>query len=191
MDGYADEEKDKDESILSEDPTPAETTHHSSGGLSASASDSGAGASIVAHGHDKQQSTLLILAAVVAIGAVIVTSIIVAGIVVVCRHRPRPPEPQDVRKSMRPARNDVPSMYIEEDALNDEEVLAGTRSADIRAARVLPSTLGPRCSASTTSSQHHYISEGFIQYAQPSLNDPDLILPRGEMEFTTLDPALK
>ncbi|XP_023159288.1 hemicentin-1, partial [Ceratitis capitata] len=96
-----------DESILSEDPTPAETTHHSSGGLSASASGSngvvgvGAGASIDAHGHEKQQSTLLILAAVVAIGAVIVTSIIVAGIVVVCRHRPRPPEPQDVRKSMR------------------------------------------------------------------------------------------
>lgn len=94
-----------DESILSEDPTPAETTHHSSGGLSASASGSGvaagAGASINAHGHEKQQSQLLILAAVVAIGAVIVTSIIVAGIVVVCRHRPRPPEPQDVRKSMR------------------------------------------------------------------------------------------
>ncbi|XP_053970042.1 hemicentin-1 [Anastrepha ludens] len=184
-----------DESILSEDPTPAETTHHSSGGLSASASGSGAGvgagASIDVHGHDKQQSTLLILAAVVAIGAVIVTSIIVAGIVVVCRHRPRPPEPQDVRKSMRPARSDVPSMYIEEDALNDEEAVAGTRSADIRAARILPSTLGPRCSASTTGSQHHYISEGFIQYAQPSLNDPDLILPRGEMEFTTLDPTLK
>ncbi|CAD6993850.1 unnamed protein product [Ceratitis capitata] len=74
-----------------------------------------------------------------------------------------------------PARNDVPSMYIEEDALNDEEALAGTRSADIRAARVLPSTLGPRCSASTTSSQHHYISEGFIQYAQPSLNGDHLI----------------
>ncbi|CAD6993848.1 unnamed protein product [Ceratitis capitata] len=98
---------DSNESILSEDPTPAETTHHSSGGLSASASGSngvvgvGAGASIDAHGHEKQQSTLLILAAVVAIGAVIVTSIIVAGIVVVCRHRPRPPEPQDVRKSMR------------------------------------------------------------------------------------------
>lgn len=92
-----------DESILSEDPTPAETTHHSSGGLSASGSGvaAGAGASINTHGHEKQQSQLLILAAVVAIGAVIVTSIIVAGIVVVCRHRPRPPEPQDVRKSMR------------------------------------------------------------------------------------------
>ncbi|XP_037943926.1 hemicentin-1 [Teleopsis dalmanni] len=217
-----------DETILSEDPTPAETTHHASGGTS---SASGTGASI--SGPEKQ-STLLILAAVVAIGAVIVTSIIVAGIVVVCKHRPRPPEPQDVRKSMRPARNDVPSMYIEEDELNDEDAAVGGRAAEIRV-RGAPAMLGPRCSASTTSSQHHYISEGFIQYAQPSLNgdvmiplldctvatsmssspvttcitahtnaygewskrlmqarlDPDLILPRGELEFTTLDPTLK
>lgn len=69
-----------DETILSEDPTPAETSHQ-----------------------DKQkQSTLVILAAVVAAGAVVVTSIIVAGIVVMCRHhRPKPPEPQEVRKRMR------------------------------------------------------------------------------------------
>ncbi|XP_065372500.1 uncharacterized protein side isoform X2 [Calliphora vicina] len=176
-----------DESILSEDPTPAETTHHVSSNVAVSAS--GTGASI--GGGPEKQSTLLLLAAVVAIGAVVITSIIVAGIVVVCKHRPRPPEPQDVRKSMRPARNDVPSMYIEEDELNDEEAaMGGARAAEIRA-RVAPHSMGPRCSTSTSSSQHHYISEGFIQYAQPSLNDPDLILPRGELEFTTLDPTLK
>lgn len=94
-----------DESILSEDPTPAETTHHGGNGVSgissiSSSSGVGAGASIGSGPNDKQ-STLLILAAVVAIGVVVVTSIIVAGIVVVCRHRPRPPEPQEVRKSMR------------------------------------------------------------------------------------------
>jgi len=85
-----------DESILSEDPTPAETTHHVSGSVTGA---SGTGANVI--GSPEKQSTLLVLAAVVAIGAVIVTSIIVAGIVVVCRHRPRPPEPQEVRKSMR------------------------------------------------------------------------------------------
>ncbi|KAM7361861.1 motor axon guidance molcule sidestep isoform 3-T3 [Cochliomyia hominivorax] len=155
------------ESILSEDPTPAETTHHVSSNVGVAAS--GTGASI--GGGPEKQSTLLLLAAVVAIGAVVITSIIVAGIVVVCKHRPRPPEPQDVRKSMRPARNDVPSMYIEEDELNDEEAaMGGARAADIRS-RVAPHTMGPRCSTSTSSSQHHYISEGFIQYAQPSLNE--------------------
>lgn len=96
-----------DESILSEDPTPAETTHHGGGtaisgisSIGSSSSGVGAGASI-GSGPIEKQSTLLILAAVVAIGVVVVTSIIVAGIVVVCRHRPRPPEPQEVRKSMR------------------------------------------------------------------------------------------
>ncbi|KNC31551.1 hypothetical protein FF38_12773 [Lucilia cuprina] len=69
-----------------------------------------------------------------------------------------------------PARNDVPSMYIEEDELNDEEAaMGGARAAEIRT-RVAPHSMGPRCSTSTSSSQHHYISEGFIQYAQPSLN---------------------
>ncbi|XP_059219571.1 uncharacterized protein LOC106083864 isoform X3 [Stomoxys calcitrans] len=175
------------ESILSEDPTPAETTHHVSSNVGVAIS--GAGASM--GGGPEKQSTLLLLAAVVAIGAVIVTSIIVAGIVVVCKHRPRAPQPQDVRKSMRPARNDVPSMYIEEEELNDEEAaMGGARAAEIRA-RVAPINMMPRCSTSTASSQHHYISEGFIQYAQPSLNDPDLILPRGELEFTTLDPTMK
>ncbi|XP_046869638.1 nephrin isoform X4 [Drosophila willistoni] len=259
-----------DESILSEDPTPAETTHHGgsgsaggggAGGNGNAVGNVGTGASI-GNGPEKQASTLLILAAVVAIGAVIVTSIIVAGIVVVCRHRPRPPEPQEVRKSMRPARNDVPSMYIEEDELNELEE-GGGRAAEIRA-RVAPPTshlCGPGGGGSVmgagvgttgpssggpivglgVAGPHHYISESFIQYAQPSLNGdvllpllvttmanqpvtschpaisnvvvalprhteckepatrpaaipmkyPDLILPRGELEFTTLDPTLK
>ncbi|KAH8417802.1 hypothetical protein KR222_006040, partial [Zaprionus bogoriensis] len=260
-----------DESILSEDPTPAETTHHGGGGSGiggiggssggSSASGVGAGASI-GSGPEKQ-STLLILAAVVAIGVVVVTSIIVAGVVVVCRHRPRPPEPQEVRKSMRPARNDVPSMYIEEDELNELEE-GGRRAAEIRA-RITPATshlCGPAGGSvagvgsgggaimGVAGGPHHYISESFIQYAQPSLNGdvllpllvtasqpngqqryhhrtdaaalpadvvvamshpvaaklcattagaaaawppkyPDLILPRGELEFTTLDPTLK
>ncbi|XP_017847434.1 sialoadhesin isoform X1 [Drosophila busckii] len=178
-----------DESILSEDPTPAETTHHVSGssvgGVSVSSSSKagslGTGASI-GNGPEKQ-STLLILAAVVAIGAVVVTSIIVAGIVVVCRHRPRPPEPQEVRKSMRPARNDVPSMYIEEEELNELEE-GGGRAAEIRS-RVTPAT-SHLCSGAGVGSSggaivgiggpHHYISESFIQYAQPSLNG-DVLLP--------------
>ncbi|XP_017035482.1 neural cell adhesion molecule 1-A isoform X5 [Drosophila kikkawai] len=235
-----------DESILSEDPTPAETTHHGGGGAGGSGSSSGLGTGASTGSGPEKQSTLLILAAVVVIGAVVVTSIIVAGIVVVCRHRPRPPEPQEVRKSMRPARSDVPSMYIEEDELNELEE-GGGRAAEIRA-RVAPPTahlcgggvgvpgVGSSGGAIVgVAGPHHYISESFIQYAQPSLNGdvlmpllatssgqprsvsvvlataaplagnpcsgsrntawppkyPDLILPRGELEFTTLDPTLK
>ncbi|XP_023171017.2 nephrin [Drosophila hydei] len=252
-----------DESILSEDPTPAETTHHVGGSGSSGGGASGVGAGASIGSGPEKESTLLILATVVAIGAVIVTSIIVAGIVVVCRHRPRPPEPQEVRKSMRPARNDVPSMYIEEDELNELEE-GGGRAAEIRA-RITPATshlchgAGPMGGTGGGSGvgggivgvggPHHYISESFIQYAQPSLNGdvllpllvtasqptsryhraaaplhsatmsdvvvamchpaaaklcataadaaawppeyPDLILPRGELEFTTLDPTLK
>lgn len=61
-------------------------------------------------------------------------------------------------------------MYIEEEEMNDEEAaMGGARAAEIRA-RAAPIQMMPRCSTSTSSSQHHYISEGFIQYAQPSLN---------------------
>ncbi|CAD7085072.1 unnamed protein product [Hermetia illucens] len=138
-----------DETILSEDPTPAETTHQS----------------------NEKQSTMVILAAVIAGAAVIVTSIIVAGVVVVCKQRPKPPEPQEVRKRMRPARKDVPSMYIEEDGFNDEDL---GRPAEIR----------HHSRASTGPRNTRYVSEGFVQYSQPSLSDPDLILPRGD-EFTS------
>ncbi|KAG4079950.1 hypothetical protein HA402_006262 [Bradysia odoriphaga] len=127
---YGDTQGPHDETSQLEDPTPAETSNQ-----------------------DKQkQSTMVILAAVVAAGAVVITSIIVAGIVVVCKHRPKPPEPQEVRKRMRPARTDVPSMYAEDDGFNDEF------TADIRCTR----TLGTRSS--------RYTSEGFVQYSQPSLN---------------------
>lgn len=82
----------------------------------------------------------------------------------------------------RPARNDVPSMYIEEDELNELEE-GGGRAAEIRA-RVAPPTahlcgggvggvpgVGSSGGAIVgVAGPHHYISESFIQYAQPSLN---------------------
>lgn len=54
----------------------------------------------------------------------------------------------------RPARTDVPSMYAEEDAFEEEF----TRSADIRQSRA---SLGRGS---------RYYTEGFVQYSQPSLN---------------------
>ncbi|XP_055585522.1 uncharacterized protein LOC129738363 [Uranotaenia lowii] len=157
-----------DETIISEDPTPAETSNADK---------------------QKQHSQMVVFAAVVAAAGVVLTSIVVAGFVAICRlKRPKPPEPQEVRKRMRPARTDVPSMYAEDDVFDDEYQRhpggpgggpGGANSND------------PRCSrASSTLRSSRYISEGFVQYSQPSLNDPDLILPRGtEMEFTTLSGA--
>lgn len=54
----------------------------------------------------------------------------------------------------RPARTDVPSMYAEEDAFEEEF----TRSADIRQSRA------------SLSRGSRYYTEGFVQYSQPSLN---------------------
>ncbi|XP_049532118.1 hemicentin-2 isoform X2 [Anopheles darlingi] len=144
-----------DETIISEDPTPAETSHQNK---------------------QKQQSQMVMFAAVAAAVGVIITSIIVAGFVAICRlKRPKPPEPQEVRKRMRPARTDVPSMYAEDDVFEDEY----QRQQDVRCSR-----------ASSTIRSSRYVSEGFVQYSQPSLNDPDLILPRGgDIEFTTLAGA--
>uniref|UniRef100_A0AAG5CS19 Ig-like domain-containing protein n=1 Tax=Anopheles atroparvus TaxID=41427 RepID=A0AAG5CS19_ANOAO len=144
-----------DETIISEDPTPAETSHQDK---------------------QKQQSQMVMFAAVAAAVGVIITSIIVAGFVAICRlKRPKPPEPQEVRKRMRPARTDVPSMYAEDDVFDDEY----QRQLDVRCSR-----------ASSTIRSSRYVSEGFVQYSQPSLNDPDLILPRGgDIEFTTLSAA--
>lgn len=56
----------------------------------------------------------------------------------------------------RPARTDVPSMYIEEDGFNDEEIV---RPAEIRSHNRITSPNNTR-----------YVSEGFVQYSQPSLN---------------------
>ncbi|XP_062557837.1 hemicentin-1 isoform X2 [Armigeres subalbatus] len=145
-----------DETIISEDPTPAETSNADK---------------------QKQHSQMVMFAAVAAAAGVVITSVIVAGFVAICRlKRPKPPEPQEVRKRMRPARTDVPSMYAEDDVFEDE---FQRQPGD------------PRCSrASSTLRSSRYISEGFVQYSQPSLNDPDLILPRGgDIEFTTLAGA--
>jgi len=72
-------------------------------------------------------------------------------------------------------------MYIEEDELNELEE-GGGRAAEIRA-RITPATshlcggmggaggVGPGGGAIVgVGGPHHYISESFIQYAQPSLN---------------------
>lgn len=83
-------------------------------------------------------------------------------------------------------------MYIEEDELNELEE-GGGRAAEIRA-RITPATShlcgGGAGVASGVGSAgggivgvagpHHYISESFIQYAQPSLNGtiPKSILNR-------------
>lgn len=54
----------------------------------------------------------------------------------------------------RPVRTDVPSMYAEDDAFEEEFA----RAADIRQSR-----------ASLTRGSRYY-TEGFVQYSQPSLN---------------------
>lgn len=53
----------------------------------------------------------------------------------------------------RPARTDVPSMYAEDDTLEDEFTRQPTR-----------------CSRASTIRSTRYVSEGFVQYSQPSLN---------------------
>ncbi|XP_038106447.1 hemicentin-2 isoform X3 [Culex quinquefasciatus] len=161
-----------EENIISEDPTPAETSNADK---------------------QKQQSQMVVFAAVAAAAGVVITSVIVAGFVAICRlKRPKPPEPQEVRKRMRPARTDVPSMYAEDDVFEDEYQRGGQPQGQ---SGHLQSGTDPRCSrASSTLRSSRYISEGFVQYSQPSLNvyiaDPDLILPRGtDVEFTTLSGA--
>lgn len=70
-----------DETIISEDPTPAETSNADK---------------------QKQHSQMVMFAAVAAAAGVVITSVIVAGFVAICRlKRPKPPEPQEVRKRMR------------------------------------------------------------------------------------------
>lgn len=66
----------------------------------------------------------------------------------------------------------MPSMYIEEDELNELEE-GGGRAADIRARVAPPNSHLCRSSGGAivgVAGPHHYISESFIQYAQPSLN---------------------
>jgi hypothetical protein len=53
------------------------------------------------------QSQTIILAALVLAAGIIITSIIVAGCVAICRiRRPKPPEPEEVRKRIRWADED-------------------------------------------------------------------------------------
>ncbi|GAB0094140.1 Immunoglobulin-like domain [Sergentomyia squamirostris] len=105
----------------------------------------------------RRESAVIILAAIVGSGIIIVISIIIAAIAITYHHmKPKPPEPQDVRKRMRPARTDVPSMYSGEEVL-EEEVAGST-------------TIRPPHHASISRSSR-YISEGFVQYSQPSLNN--------------------
>lgn len=54
----------------------------------------------------------------------------------------------------RPARTDVPSMYAEDDGFEEEY----TRAADIRQSRA------------SLNRGSRYVTEGFVQYSQPSLN---------------------
>ncbi|XP_055679203.1 hemicentin-1 isoform X3 [Lutzomyia longipalpis] len=107
-------------------------------------------------GSEKRESTLIILVAIVGSGIIIVISIVIAAIAITYHHmRPKPPQPQDVRKRMRPARTDVPSMYSSEEVL-EEEVTGST-------------AIRPHHASISRSSR--YISEGFVQYSQPSLNN--------------------
>lgn len=79
---------DEDETIISEDPTPAETSNQKNRKI------------VLQQQH--QQSQMIILAALVLAAGIIITSIIVAGCVAICRiRRPKPPEPEEVRKRIR------------------------------------------------------------------------------------------
>ncbi|XP_055324550.1 B-cell receptor CD22 [Sitodiplosis mosellana] len=103
----------------------------------------------------QRQSALIIIGA----GAVAASSVIVALFAVLCR-RSRPPQVTDPKptstehqmKRLKPTR--MPSMYAEEDGLDDFG-----RCADVRCTRAM--------SGQSTS---HFISEGFVQYSQPSFN---------------------
>ncbi|KAL7023357.1 hypothetical protein ACKWTF_012568 [Chironomus riparius] len=150
-----------DETIISEDPTPAETSNQKNRKILIQQSP---------------QTQTIVLAALVLAAGIIISSILVVGCVAICRiRRPKPPEPEEIRKRIRPARTDVPSMYAEDD----------TEDEYSRHHQQQPDT---RCSRASTIRSTRYVSEGFVQYSQPSLNDPDLILPRGsDIEFTNLN----
>jgi hypothetical protein len=70
-----------------EDPTPAETSNQKNKKVFV---------------QNNQNSQLIVIAALIAAAAVLITSIIVAGCVAVCRYRrPKPPEPEEIRKRIR------------------------------------------------------------------------------------------
>lgn len=61
-------------------------------------------------------------------------------------------------------------MYIEDEDFNEQEdVVECNRNINIRP-RLLSFTTGPNLSMNAGNSQHNYLPEGFIQFAQPNLN---------------------
>lgn len=75
-----------EENIISEDPTPAETSNQKNR---------------IGQQKAQEQSQMIILAALVLAAGIIITSIIVAGCVAICRIRRPKPEPEEVRKRIR------------------------------------------------------------------------------------------
>lgn len=77
-----------DETIISEDPTPAETSNLAKNRK-------------ISSQQNPQTQTIVIAALVLAVG-IIVSSIIVVGCVTICRvRRPKPPEPEEIRKRIK------------------------------------------------------------------------------------------
>jgi hypothetical protein len=76
-----------EENIISEDPTPAETSNQKN--------------RMTQQKVQEAQSQMIILAALVLAAGIIITSIIVAGCVAICRIRKPRLEPEEVRKRIR------------------------------------------------------------------------------------------
>lgn len=76
-----------DETIISEDPTPAETSNQKNRKVLVQQSP---------------QTQTIVLAALVLAAGIIISSILVVGCVAICRvRRPKPPEPEEIRKRIR------------------------------------------------------------------------------------------
>lgn len=76
-----------DETIISEDPTPAETSNQKNRKILIQQSP---------------QTQTIVLAALVLAAGIIISSILVVGCVAICRiRRPKPPEPEEIRKRIR------------------------------------------------------------------------------------------
>lgn len=50
---------------------------------------------------DRKYDNIIMFAAIVAASGVILLAIVVSSILFACKHRRRPPEPQEIKKSMR------------------------------------------------------------------------------------------
>lgn len=77
-----------DETIISEDPTPAETSNQAKNRKISL--------------QQNLQSQTIVLAALVLAAGIIIASVIVVGCIAVCRvRRPKPPEPEEIRKRIK------------------------------------------------------------------------------------------